>query len=284
MSRIFSDLRENLEGEGRFVCLGLDPVPRNIPKYVWDQERGVAGDVVFRFLKDVVDATADVVAAYKPNLGFFEPLAGGAGFQVLERLIDYIHTNYRRIPVIVDGKRGDIGATSAAYAEALFGTLNADAITVSPYLGYEALKPFFENFHKGVFVLAKTSNPGAGEFQDLVLDNGMQLYEYVARRVANEWNGNKNCGVVAGATHAIDLARIRSAVGNDVPILIPGVGKQGGDLAVCVRVGVNSKGGGILVNNSSAALYASAGRDFAEKCRDVVLKMHDDINVSRSVR
>jgi orotidine-5'-phosphate decarboxylase len=217
----------------------------------------------------IVEATADLVCAYKPNIAFYEQ-HGPAGLRALIAVIAYIQKKYPEIPVLLDAKRGDIGSTNQAYARALFDVYGADAVTAQPYLGYDALEPFLSRADRGVFILCRTSNPGASELQDLSVradeSESETLYLRVARRVANEWNANGNCGLVVGATYPEELRQVREIVG-DLPILAPGVGAQGGDLEATVRAGVDSVGQGLLISVSRAILYASSGDDFASAAR-----------------
>jgi orotidine-5'-phosphate decarboxylase len=217
----------------------------------------------------IVEATADLVCAYKPNIAFYEQ-HGPAGLRALIGVIVYIQKKYPEIPVLLDAKRGDIGSTSQAYSRALFDVYGADAVTAQPYLGYDALQPFLGRADRGVFVLCRTSNPGASEFQNLTVradeTDAEPLYLRVAWQVANEWNANGNCGLVVGATFPEELRRVREIVG-DLPILAPGVGAQGGDLEATVRAGIDSVGQGLLISVSRAILYASSGDDFASAAR-----------------
>ena len=251
------------------LCIGLDPDPESMP---W-------GDVA-EFNRAIVDATLDLVCAYKPNLAFYEAL-GVDGLKALQKTIDYIPAD---IPVIGDAKRGDIGNTARAYARALFETLGFDAATVNPYLGYDSLEPFMEYKGKGVFILCRTSNAGSAHFQDLLLseksakagEGGKPLFEVVAQR-AREWNTFGNVGLVVGATYPEELRRVRQLC-PQMPLLIPGVGAQGGDLASAVRYGVDAQGEKAIISSSRQIIYASKGKDFAEATRGAALKLRDEIN------
>jgi orotidine-5'-phosphate decarboxylase len=236
------------------LCVGLDPDPGRLPSAVRHHD-----DPILAFNQAIVEATAPWAAAFKPNIAFYEAL-GPSGLQTLRQTVNFIHTHTPAL-VIVDAKRGDIAHTMAAYARALLDELQADAVTLHPYLGSEALAPFLERADRGCFVLCRTSNPGAGEFQDLLID-GRPLYLVVAEHV-RDWNRHGNCGLVVGATFPQELARVR-ALCPELPILVPGVGAQQGDLEAAVRAGVDSSGERILVNLSRTILYASAGKDFAE--------------------
>ena len=229
---------------------------------------------ILSFNRKIIDATKDVVCAYKPNTAFYEKY-GIPGLSALYETIAYIHEVAPDVPVILDAKRADIGNTNADYAEAAFEYLRADAITVHPYLGAEALAPFLDRANKGIIVLCRTSNPGAGEFQDLPV-NGEPLYRFVAHRVSSEWNKNGNCALVVGATYPDELREVRGLVG-DMPILIPGIGTQGGDLEKTVSAGKDSRGKGMIVNSSRGIIFASPGDDFADAARHETVKLHNSI-------
>ncbi|MCL4465585.1 MAG: orotidine-5'-phosphate decarboxylase [Chloroflexi bacterium] len=254
------------------LCVGLDIEPSRLPPGVRDAPGGYLA-----FNRAIVEATADLVCAYKPNLAFYEAL-GVAGWELLARTLELIP---RDVPVIADAKRGDVGHTMEAYARALFETLGCDAVTASPYLGLAALQPFSQRVDRGVFVLCRTSNPGAGEFQDLLLSPGageepLPLYLVVARRVAAA-NANGNLGLVVGATFPEEIRRVR-AVAPELPVLIPGVGAQSGDLERAVRYGVNDQGELAIINSSRGIIYASAGDDFATAARRAATALRAEIN------
>jgi len=244
------------------LCIGLDPDPELMPKVD-----------VFQFNKAIVDATSDLVCAYKPNLAFYEAL-GIEGLTALQQTIAYIP---KSIPIIGDAKRGDIGNTARAYAKALFETFGFDAATVNPYLGGDSLEPFIEYKEKGVFILCRTSNTGSAHFQVLpLLQNSRPLFELVAER-ANEWNLYGNVGLVVGATYPDELRRVRQLC-SEMPLLIPGIGVQGGDLADAVRYGVDAKGEKAIISSSRQILYASRGEDFAQTAREAALNLRNEIN------
>ncbi len=251
------------------LCVGLDPDVSLMPKVG-----------LLEFNKAIVDATADLVCAYKPNLAFYEAL-GIDGLKVLQKTIEHIPTN---IPIIGDGKRGDIGNTAKAYAKALFVTFGFDAATVSPYLGFDSVEPFIEYKDKGVFILCRTSNPGAVDFQNLVNAQGIPLYEAVARK-AKEWNIHGNIGLVVGATYPDELKAIRKLC-PEMPLLIPGIGAQGGDLASAVKYGIDVQGEKAIIAVSRQILYASQGKDFAQAARHSAQELRDNINklVSQIIR
>ncbi|RYB03446.1 orotidine-5'-phosphate decarboxylase [Lichenibacterium ramalinae] len=254
---------------GLFACIGLDPVWDRLPVAVTapagsHPSREARAAAIARFCCAIVDATAHVACAFKPNAAFFEA-EGAPGFAALETVMRHIRTVAPDVPVVYDAKRGDIGSTNQGYADHAFEQLGADAVTVHPYLGEEALRPFLGRRDKGTIVLVRTSNPGGGEFQDLTVA-GEPLYRVVARRVAQHWNRNGNCAVVVGATFHDEMAAVRAIVG-DMPILIPGIGAQGGDLRRTVAAGRDARGRGMIVSASRSILYASEGDDFAVAAR-----------------
>jgi len=247
------------------LCVGLDPDPAQMP----------GGIGVFEFNKAIIDATADLVCAYKPNIAFYEAL-GNEGLDDLKRTRDYIPGG---IPAIVDAKRGDIGNTVKAYARSLFDYFNFDATTVSPYLGFDSLEPFIEYHDRGVLVLCRTSNPGAIDFQSLECDingNRQQLFEVVAEKVS-QWNTHGNLGLVVGATYPGELKLIRQRY-PDIIILIPGVGAQGGELAQVVEYGADAGRQKTIINSSRQIIYASMGEDFARAARQAAEELRDRIN------
>jgi orotidine-5'-phosphate decarboxylase len=247
------------------LCVGLDPDPELIPDKVG----------IFEFNKAIIDATVDLVCAYKPNIAFYEAL-GNKGLDALMRTRDYIPED---IPVIVDAKRSDIGNTAKAYAKAIFDYFNFDATTVNPYLGFDSIEPFIQYRDKGVFILCRTSNAGAVDFQALncEIENGHRpLFEIVALK-ASQWNTHGNIGLVVGATYPEELRLIRQSH-PDMPLLIPGIGAQGGDLALTVHYGVDAQGEKAIINSSRQIIYASQGKDFAEAARQAALTLRDQIN------
>jgi len=227
-----------------------------------------------RFVQGIVEATRDLVCCYKPNLAFYEAL-GASGNEVLRGVLAAIPDD---IPVLIDAKRGDTPNTMQAYARAIFDELDADAVTVNPYLGGDALEPFFDYPDRGVFVLCKTSNPGAGEIQDLLVD-GEPLFLAVAR-AARSWDRHGTLGYVVGATYPRDVAAVR-ALAPGVPILLPGVGAQAGDLAASVRAGIDARGAGAIVNASRTILYASRGADWQVAARGEAERLRDEIEAAR---
>ncbi|HMO02562.1 MAG TPA: orotidine-5'-phosphate decarboxylase [Oligoflexia bacterium] len=260
---------------GNFVCVGLDTEFGKIPQSVKKDRQEDLVETIVAFNNTIVEATKDLVCAYKPNAAFYEA-CGADGIIALRRTIADIRAIAPDVPVIFDAKRADIGDTNIGYMDAAFGFFGADAITVNPYLGAEALQPFLARADKGIFVLCRTSNPGAGEFQDLPV-NGEPLYRIVARRVASEWNKNGNCALVVGATYPDELRDVRRIVG-DMPLLIPGIGAQGGDLEKTVRASKDSRGWGMIINSSRAIIFSSQGADFAAAARRETEKLRNLIN------
>lgn len=257
-------------GNRSLLCIGLDPNPELMPPNIGALE----------FNKEIIKATQDLVCAYKLNLAFYE-LLGKEGFDIIKETIDYIPAN---IPVIGDAKRSDIGNTARAYAKSLFDNLNFDAVTVNPYLGQDSLKPFIDYKEKGVFILCRTSNPGSVDFQAIRCEGekhqGRRLFELVADKAA-EWNEHGNIGLVIGATHPEALQAIRKDH-PDMPLLIPGVGAQGGDLALAVRYGIDAHGEKAIIGSSRQIIYASRGKDFARAAQLAASALRQQINQYRA--
>ena len=268
-------LQNLMQANNSLLCIGLDPDPEKLPTTL-----SGSPDPFFFFFQAIVDATADLVCAYKPNSAFYEA-HGAAGVQSLKNITDYIRTKYPEIPIILDFKRGDIGNTNNKYAQYAFEYLGVDAITIQPYQGHEAVQSYLDYKDKGVFILCRTSNDGAGEFQDLEVD-GKKLYEVVAANVTNHWNASGNCGLVVGATSPDELAKVRNIVGDVMNILVPGIGAQGGDIEATIKAGKNSTGGGMLINSARDILYASPAEDFADAARHRAKLTVEDINKYRS--
>jgi len=300
-TRVFSELINARWDERKFVCVGLDSDRDKIPEAA---VRDTDEDTLVYFNSAIVDATCDLVCAYKPQIAFYEGLGLG-GFSALIRTVSYIHQRAPGVPIIGDMKRGDIGNTNRGYIKAAFEIFNFDAVTVPPYMGKESLKIFLDMKEKSIFVLCRTSNPGAGEFQDLwvyirdlpeevreffaklwgIKNDGMEmgharipLYEYVAYRVANQWNDNNTCSLVVGATCPEELARVRKIVGDDLPILIPGIGAQGGDLEPAVKYGMSERKKDAIFNSSRAIIFGSSGSDFPEVARQKTIELHSKVN------
>jgi orotidine-5'-phosphate decarboxylase len=263
---------------GTLLCVGLDPEPERLPEPL----RALpVEDAIVAFNRAIVEATHDLVCAYKPNAAFYEA-RGLAGQRALLRTIAHIHDAAPGVPVLLDAKRGDMANTSRFYARAIFDQCQADGVTLQPYQGAEALAHFLERAERGCFILCRTSNPGAAELQDLRVD-GEPLYLVVARCVAEQWNAHGNCGLVVGATWPDELRAIRE-VAPSLPILLPGIGAQGGDLEASVRAGADADGAGLLVSASRSVLYASSGADFADAARAEAMRLRDAINACRLSR
>ena len=269
---------EQCWNQDNFVCVGLDSDYNHLPESVKSLDS--VEETLFVFNRDIIDATHDLVCAYKPNAAFYE-MQGDAGLRALVRTVRYMRETYPHIPIILDAKRADIGSTNLGYVKAAFDIIGVDAITVHPYLGKEALTPFLARREKGVIVLAKTSNPGSAEFQNLPVGESQEpLYQVVARHVATTWNFNGNCALVVGATYPAELKKVRTIVGN-MPILIPGIGAQGGDVAATVTAGKDSRGRGMIINSSRSIIFASQGPDFAQAARQATERLRAEINKYR---
>ena len=256
------------------LCVGLDPEPTRFPA-------GMQGDArkIYDFCAAIVDATADVVCAFKPQIAYFA--AHGAEDQ-LERLMQHLRANAPHVPVILDAKRGDIGSTAEQYAKEAFERYGADAVTLSPFMGFDSVAPYLAYPGKGAFLLCRTSNPGGDDLQNQRLasvDGQPLLYEHIAGLVQGPWNKNGQLGLVVGATYPAEIERVR-ALAPTVPLLIPGVGAQGGDAAATVRAGWRPNGP-IVVNSSRAILYASNGADFAAAARREAIKTRDMLQAAR---
>ena len=274
MSRDFRQLLDSQWEQGKFLCVGLDSELEKIPEIA---QKGSTEETLLGFNRAIVDATRDIVGAFKPNIAFYEA-HGDEGWSALRSTIAYIQAVAPDVPVILDAKRGDVGNSSAAYADAVFDHLHADAITINPYLGAEALQPFLDRADKGVFVLCRTSNGGSGEFQDLKIQDE-ELYKVVARHVASTWNEKQNCGLVAGATYPEELKLVREIIG-DMPLLIPGIGAQNGDIGVSVQAAKNGSGAGMIINASRSILFASQNADFAEAARKEAVRIDGAIRAA----
>ena len=264
-------LTRSISSNNSLLCLGLDPVPGKLPSVTRDHD-----DPVLSFNKAIIESTCDLVCAYKPNFAFFGAL-GEKGWTTLKQTLAQIPES---IPVIIDAKVGDIRNTSEMYARMFLDQLGADGLTVNPYMGKDALTPFLERPGKCAFLLCLTSNEGARDFEQQQLTDG-PLYELVATKAA-QWSNDESCGLVVGATQPESLGRIRE-IAPDLPILIPGVGAQGGDLESAVTLGQRSSGDGILVNASRSVLYAGQGTDYAQAARAAAEELREQINQFRTV-
>jgi orotidine-5'-phosphate decarboxylase len=272
MSGFIQALSKAWRQNDSLVCVGLDPEIERFPRHLAGQ-----GSPIFQFNKAIIDATADLVCAYKPQFAHY---AAYEAEDQLERTIEYIHRSHPDVPVILDSKRGDVGNTAERYAIEAFERYGADAVTVNPYLGGDSLEPYLRRADKGVIVLCRTSNPGARDLQDLKIGE-RALYQVVAQLAAQRWNSRGNSLLVVGATYPEELAQVRALVG-DMPLLVPGVGAQGADVAQAVRSGQTADGTGLIISSSRAILYASQGEDFASAARAATEKLRGEINASRT--
>lgn len=260
--------------QGSMLCVGFDPDPKRLPPALQGKPEGI-----FEFCREIADATSDLVCAFKPQFAYFASQRAEAQ---LEKLIKYLKDKHPHIPVILDSKRGDIGSTADHYALEAFERYGADAITVNPYMGFDTIEPYLKHAGKGVIVLCRTSNPGGSDLQFLnVSPDGQPLYLHVAKLAAQEWNSSGQISLVVGATFPEEIAKVRAIVG-EMPLLIPGIGAQGGDIDATVKAGAisNKPGTGMIINSSRAILYASTGSDFAEAARAVALSTRDALRTA----
>jgi orotidine-5'-phosphate decarboxylase len=269
----FSDmLRHAQRAHDSMLCVGLDPEPARFP----GDWRGDAARI-FDFCAAIVDATKDLACAFKPQIAYF---AAQRAEGALERLIGHIHEVAPGVPVILDAKRGDIGATAEQYAREAFERYRADALTLSPFMGFDSIEPYLRYADKGLILLCRTSNPGGGDLQAQALAGGGMLYEHIARLAAGRWNAAGQLGLVVGATYPEEVARVRE-IAPRLPLLIPGIGAQGGDAEATVRAGWREDGP-IIVSSSRAILYASADADFAAAARRVAQATQAQLNAARA--
>lgn len=269
MQRNFMQLLEARWRESNtLVCVGLDPDPARLPQALAGDDNATA-----TFLKTIVDATADYACAFKPQFAHF---AANAAESILFTIIEHIQHKHPTIPVILDAKRGDIGSTATHYCAEAFERYAADAVTVNPYLGGDTLAPFLEQKDRGVIVLCRTSNPGSGDFQSLQSD-GIPIYQHVAKHAAEKWNDNGNCCLVVGATWPEELGEVRR-LAPELPLLVPGIGAQGGDLEAVMANGIDATGAGMMINASRAIVYASNGDDFADAAATAARQLKHAIN------
>jgi orotidine-5'-phosphate decarboxylase len=267
--KFIEKLERAMQRNNSLLCVGLDTDPKRMPE----------GISVADFNKAIIEATSDLVCAFKPNLAFYETL-GDEGWDALKKTLQHIPAE---IPVIADAKRGDIGNTAVAYARAIFDIYGFDASTVNPYLGFDSVEPFISYQDKGVLILCRTSNAGSTDFQELLCQYGdgyRPLYEIVALK-ASTWNTHGNIGLVIGATYPEELDTIRRQHPH-LPLLVPGVGAQGGNLSLVVRYGTDANGRGMIINSSRQILYASTGKDFNSAARQTASALRDEINQHRS--
>ena len=259
--------------QGSMLCVGFDPDPKRLPPSLRGKPEGI-----FEFCREIADATADLVCAFKPQFAYFASQRAEAQ---LEKLIRHLKDKYPHIPVILDSKRGDIGSTADHYALEAFERYGADAVTVNPYMGFDTIEPYLKHAGKGVIVLCRTSNPGGSDLQFLNIDSGEPLYLHVAKLAAQKWNSSDQISLVVGATYPEEIAKVRAIVGN-MPLLIPGIGAQGGDIDATVNAGriAGAPGAGMIINSSRAILYASAGNDFAQAARVVAQNTRDALRTA----
>lgn len=254
------------------LCVGLDPDFNRFPAVLKEKK-----DAYYEFCTAIVDATAQYACAFKPQIAYFASCAAEAE---LKAIIAYIHEHYPSIPVVLDSKRGDIGSTAKHYAKEAFERYGADAVTLSPYMGFDSVQPYLEYEDKGAILLCRTSNPGGNDIQMLEV-NGKPIYQHVAQLASGPWNLNGQLGLVVGATYPNEIAAVRSIVG-DMPLLVPGVGAQGGDIHACVTAGITAEKSGMMINSSRAILYASSDEDFKEAAARVAMQTRDKINQARA--
>ena len=264
-----SKLTQAWQKNNSLLCVGLDPDLSRLPARFQTQPDGI-----FEFCKAIIDATADLACAFKPQIAYFSALRAEPQ---LEQICAYLRANYPDLPIILDAKRGDIGATAEQYAREAFERYGADAVTVNPYMGFDSVEPYLKWQDKGCIVLCRTSNAGGSDLQFLSV-NGRPLYQHVADLVANKWNTNGQCSLVVGATFPDEIAQVRKIVGS-MPLLVPGIGAQGGDVAATVAAGKTAEGG-MMINSSRAILFAKEleGESFTDAARRVALQTRDEIN------
>lgn len=262
-----------VEKNNSLLCIGLDSDCAKLPKFL-----GTNKNPQFEFNKAIIDKTFDLVSTYKINSAFYEA-RGATGIEELKMTCDYIRSNYPEIGIILDAKRADIGNTNNGYVQFAFEYLNVDAVTLHPYLGQEAIQPFLDRKDKTSIILCRTSNPGAGELQDLEVQ-GEKFYVRVAKLVAEKWNSNGNCMMVVGATYPEELAEIR-AIAPEMTFLIPGIGAQGGDVEKTLKAGLNKDKSGLIIHSARGIIFASSGENFADAARTEAEKLRDQINSCR---
>lgn len=262
MSAIIEKYNRRVDAANSLLCVGLDSQVERLPERFQQDPHPQ-----FAFNRWIIEQTHAYASAYKPNIAFYEA-RGEAGIHDLALTLDYLRAQHPAILTICDAKRADIGSTNAGYVTAIFDTLGFDSVTLNPYLGREALSPFLQRTDKGCIILCRTSNPGAGELQDLVVE-GRPLWQIVAESVRDTWNANGNCMLVAGATYPDELAQIRRTVGY-MPLLVPGIGAQGGDVAATVRAGLDASGRGMIINSSRGIIFADDPAAEARALRDTI--------------
>lgn len=267
MNTFFKQLNHCSQRNNSLLCVGLDTDPERIPQILQNDP-----DPIFSFNREIIDATADLVSCYKPQIAYY----GATGKEEsLQKSIAYAQS--KGVPVLLDSKRGDIGSTAEMYAKEAFERFGADAVTINPYMGLDSMEPFLAYENKGIFILCRTSNPGGSDIQNLELASGLTIYEHLATLSATQWNKNNNIGLVVGATRPEEIAVIRKITG-DMTFLLPGVGAQGADVE---QMMANGKGGGMIINASRSILYASKQSDFALKARESAENTRAEINQYR---
>lgn len=254
------------------LCVGLDPNPARFPTSLSSSTNSY-----YDFCTGIIDATAEFACAFKPQIAYF---ASAKEEEALQAIIEYIHTNYPTIPVILDAKRGDIGSTAEHYAKEAFERFKADCVTLSPFMGFDTIKPYLDYKDKGAFVLCRTSNPGGDDLQMLQVNAQERLYEYIARLAQTTWNISGQLGLVVGATYPEELARVR-AIAPELPLLVPGIGAQGGDIQAAVQAGQTAQHTGLVINSGRAIIYASQGEDWQAAARQAACQTRDAINAAR---
>lgn len=269
---LFTDkLSDRTRAVDSMLCVGLDPDFARIPEHLKGEE-----DPVWAFCRAIVDATAPFVCAFKPQIAYFAAMGAE---KTLERVIAYIHEKHPDIPVILDAKRGDIGSTARQYAKEAFVRYKADAVTVSPYMGYDTITPYLEYQDKGVIILCRTSNPGGADIEELVCD-GEMIYERIARLASGPWNTTRQLGLVVGATQPAEIARVRKTAPS-LPLLVPGIGAQGGDINAAVAAGLDAAGAGMIINSSRAIIFAGKDENFAQAAADAARATRDAIRAAK---
>lgn len=271
MSAFLNKLQHAWQATGSQLVVGLDPDPQRFPPSLSD-----GPNRIFRFCQAIVRATAAYACGFKPQIAYF---AAQAAESQLTDLCTWIRDEYPDHMLVLDSKRGDVGSTADQYAQEAFERYGADAVTVNPYMGFDAVEPFLAYSGRGVIILCRTSNPGSADLQELKVAPGIPLYMHVADLVAEQWNSLGQCALVVGATYPDDIRRVRQRVG-DMPLLIPGIGAQGGDISATVRAGRDRHGTGMLINSARAILYASQGLDWEQAAAQVARQTRDAINIA----
>lgn len=270
--KFLDQLADITKKNNSLLCVGLDPDLEKIPAHLQSEKASI-----FAFNRSIIDATHDLVCAYKVQVAFYSAFAKE---QEMADTIAYIHEHYPQVPVILDAKRNDIGNTAALYVKEAFERYKADAVTVNPFMGMDSLQPFLDQKDKGIIVLCRTSNAGAKDLQDLKIVDGKPLYWHIANKAVHQWNKNGNVLLVIGATYPEELAEVRAMAG-DMTFLVPGIGAQGGDIEAVVRSGINSHGTGMIINSSRNIIFASKDKDFDSAARKIAEQTRDQINQFR---